>query len=358
MRISEIQIRKNRMQLKEPLKVAFGVVPYSENVLVRVSTDEGITGYGEAAPLAFVTGETCESVIAALEMFKRTLTGMDSLNLEGIHAAMDGACSGNTSAKCAIDLAMYDIWGKASGLPVYRLLGGADGKVINDITIGIGRPEKMAEKAKHHVENGYGILKIKAGLNVEEDIRAVRMIREAVGEKVRLRVDANQGYDVAAALKALEGFVQYRVESVEQCLPAWDIEGAAYLRKKAPAIDLMLDESIHSPYDAARACRMGAADILNIKLMKCGGLYPALKIQAIAESFGKKCMVGCMMESRLSITAGLSLASAKNNIPDADCDSFAECTGEISVEGGFEFKGQEFCLENKPGLGVEVEELF
>ncbi len=186
---------------------------------------------------------------------------------------MDQTIAGNTAVKCAVDLALYDLYGKMCAQPVYKILGGSNGKVVNDITIGIGIPEQMAEKARELAErDGYRILKIKAGRNVEEDICALTLIRQAVGKKVRLRVDANQGYSVCTAQKALKAFAELGVEAVEQCLPAWDLDGAAFLRRKVEGIGLMLDESIHSPVDAARACKAGAADILNIKLMKCGSL--------------------------------------------------------------------------------------
>ena len=205
-------------------------------------------------------------------------------------------------------------------------------------------------------DKGYRVLKVKVGADVNDDIRALTLIREAVGPDVRLRVDANQGYDVPTALKALNAFAALGVESVEQCLPAWNMEGAAYLRRKAPAIHLMLDESIHGPVDAARACRMDAADILNIKLMKCGGLYPAEQINAIAQANGLTCMAGCMMETKLSITAGLSFVAAKKNVMDADLDSFMEYVGgETHFPGGFTHKGSDFVLCDAPGFGLDID---
>ena len=179
----------------------------------------------------------------------------------------------------------------------------------------------------------------------------MKLIREAVGPAVRLRVDANQGYSVSSAVCALEGFKEYGIEAVEQCLPHWDMEGSAYIRKKTGGIQIMLDESIHEPVDAARACRLEAADILNIKLMKCGGLYPAAKINAIAEANGVTCMVGYMLETKLAITAGLSLVAAKKNVTEADCDSFLYYK-ENPVEGGFIQDKDTFTLLDEPGFGI------
>ena len=356
MKITDIQYEKVKIQLTEPFRVTFATIWYSENLLVKVSTDEGIEGYGEAAPMPFVTGETTDGVIAVIEALKPGLIGENPLHIERIHDIMNGVFHANGSAKCAIDLAMYDIAGKKAGLPVYELLGGYSDKVQNDITISIGVPERMAEEAVKHVkEDGFHILKVKCGLNVKDDIRAMTLIRQAVGPDIRLRVDANQGYDIADAVYAMEEFKKLGVEAVEQCLPAWNFDGAAEVRRRVRGIRVMLDESIHDPYDAARACKYGCADTLNIKLMKCGGLYPAMQINAIAEGAGVNCMVGCMLETKLATTAGVSLVAAKKNITEADCDSFMFYEDEqTGMKGGFERNGDVFTLLNKPGFGLDI----
>ena len=356
MKITDIKIEKVHIPLLGPIKITFATLTYAENVLIKVSTDEGLVGYGEAAPIPFVTGETVDSAIAAIRALTPGLIGMDPLDIEKIHAVMDKAFYGNGSAKCAIDLAMYDLAGKKAGLPVYKLLGGYSNEVQNDITVSISSPEEMAETAKNYVEEkGFHILKVKAGICVEDDIRAMKLIREAVGPSIRLRVDANQGYDVNDAVYAMEEFKKLGVEAVEQCLPVWDFEGAAYVRSKARGIRVMLDESIHEPTDAARACRNGCADTLNIKLMKCGGLYPATKINAIAEAFGVNCMVGCMLETKLATTAGVSLVASKKNITEADCDSFLFYEDEnTGMKGGFTRDSDRFTLLDKPGFGLDI----
>lgn len=354
MKITGMKIEKVQIPLKEPVKAAFATVSYLESVLIQVTTDEGFVGYGEAAPFAPVTGETVDGVIAVLDLFRQGLAGMNPMDIEAVHVMMDSLITGNGAAKCAVDLAMYDLMGKSLGQPVYKLLGGYSNVVLNDITIGISTPTAMAAEARRLVEeDGYHILKIKAGINYRDDIRTMKLIRQAVGPDIRLRVDANQGYSVSSAVCALEGFREYGIEAVEQCLPHWDMEGSAYIRSKVNGIQIMLDESIHEPVDAARACRLGAADIFNIKLMKCGGLYPAANINAVAEANGVTCMVGCMLETKLAITAGLSLVAAKKNVTEADCDSFLYYR-ENPVEGGFVQNNDTFTLSDEPGLGVTL----
>lgn len=356
MKITDIKIEKLTIPLKKPFKIAFSVQDHSDNVIIKVITDEGIAGYGEAAPFAPVIGDTFETAALALKMFRTGLIGMDPLDIEAVHAMMDSLMVGNTSAKAAVDIALYDIKGKVMGQPLYKVLGGYRRSVQTDITIGIDTPENMADEARGRVErDGFRILKIKAGIDPRDDVRALALIREAVGPQVRLRVDANQGYCAADAVKTLRAFEETGVEAVEQCLPYWDIDGAAFVRQKVGGIKIMLDETIHSPKDAAMACKKDAADILNIKLMKCGGLYRAEQINAVAEANGVTCMVGCMLETKIAITAGASLAAAKKNITEADCDSFMYCVDpENGMSGGFQRDGDVFTLLDKPGLGLDI----
>ena len=338
MKITNIVWEKIHIDLQEPFKVAFAEIGYAENVLIKVTTDNGLVGYGEAAPFAPVTGETADSVIAVLELLKPGLIGMDPFCIEKIHAMMDHVIYGNGSAKCAVDLAMYDLMGKACGQPVYKLLGAYQDVVQN------------------YVHNkGFHILKIKAGIDPDQDIRALNLIRQKVGPSIRLRVDANQGYDISRALYAIEGFKKVGVEAVEQCLPYWDHASMAELRRKVVGMQLMLDESVHDPKDAAALVRSGCADVLNIKLMKCGGLLPGMKISDIAEANGVTCMVGCMLETKLAITAGVSLVAAKKNITEADCDSFMFYKdSETGMTGGFERENDRFILLDKPGFGLDI----
>lgn len=356
MKIKDVVIETVKIELTEPFRVAFAEINYTENILIKIVTDEGYEGYGEAAPFAPVTGETLDGSLSMLKTFREGLIGMDPMDIERIHAMMDRLAHGNGSAKCAVDIALHDIKGKVMGQPLYKILGGWQEVVQNDITIGIGEPEAMIDAARRHVEqDGYRILKIKAGIDPDQDIAVMQGIRDAVGPKIRIRVDANQGYNLSRAMYAIEGFKKAGVEAVEQCLPDWDMEGAAELHSKVSGIQLMLDESLHTPHDAARAARLGAADILNIKLMKCGGLYRGGQISTIAENFGMTCMVGCMLETKIAITAGLSLVASRRNITEADCDSFLYYKdADTGMPGGFARKNDLFTLSDKPGLGLDI----
>ena len=356
MKVTSIEHKVLRVPLLEPFKIALREIAFTEVVIVRAHTDTGLVGYGEAAPEPCVTGETIDTVVAALEILEPAVEGLDPFAIERAHRAMDRALVGNPAAKCAIDLALYDLMGKAAGLPVWRLLGGDDPRVQTDMTVGIADPAHMAESARRYAEeDGFRIIKMKVGIDPRADERAVAAVAGAIEGKAALRVDGNQGYSRAVAARMLKVFAAHGVEEAEQLLPAGDLAGSAWLRDHSEGVSLMLDEAIHSPTDALRACALDAADKINIKLMKCGGLFPALAIDAVAAAAGVDCMVGCMLETPIAISAGLALAAARANIPDTDCDSFRYYDASlVPVRGAFAEEGDLVVLSEEPGLGVSV----
>ncbi|QTD42756.1 mandelate racemase/muconate lactonizing enzyme family protein [Sporosarcina sp. Te-1] len=353
MKITNIKIETLKLELLKPLTVALGTIEHVETLLVQIETDEGITGIGEGSPFEFVTGETLETSIKLAKQFKDLLIGENPLQIEKIHTIMDKTIVGNTATKAAFDIALHDLMGKKMNAPLYQLLGGHSNSFMTDVTIGIDTPEIMAKEAKERVDSGFSILKVKAGVNAEQDIEAMQLIREAVGDRIRIRMDANQGWTVPEAIRVLNAMEPLRIEAVEQPLPYWNIEGHAYIRNKVMT-PIMADESVHSPQDALKIVKQDAADILNIKLMKSAGLYKAAQINHIAEAAGLTCMVGCMLESKIGITAGASLVAAKKNILDADLDSFLYIK-DTGIQGGISIHNGVMTLPEKPGLGIELE---
>jgi len=353
--IKDVSFEKIRIPLKKTFRIAFGEYDEVENVLVKIVTDNGIVGYGEAAPFSPVTGETVDGVISVLRIFRSGLIGMDPMDIDGAHAMMDKLFAHNGAAKCGIDIALYDILGKHMQMPLYRVLGGGCGQVHGDITVGINPPEIMVEEAKQRYSEGFDIIKVKIGIDPDQDVRVLTMIRQALGDGLRLRVDANQGYTPGTAVDVIHKLRAIGVESIEQCLPEWNMEGMAFIRSQACGMKIMLDESVHNVHDAFKAGKLQAADQINIKLMKCGGLFPALKINSVAEAAGMECMVGCMLESRLAIAAGLALVASQKNVTEADCDSFLYFKEPgAGIFGGFTNTGGQFKLSDKPGLGIEL----
>lgn len=359
MHITSMEYRTLRVPLYEPFRIALHEVTYTEVAVVRLTTDEGLVGYGEAAPEPRVTGETLGTITAVLDYLAPAVVLLDPFAIEEVHRAMGRLVVGNTAARCAVDLACYDLMGKATGMPVWRLLGGSDPHVKSDITVSIDEPTRMAAAARCRVDERFRIIKMKAGIDPASDECAVAAVAQAIDGRAELRVDANQGYDRVTAARMLPVFAEHGVRELEQPLPADDLEGMAWLRDRAGGVAIMLDEAVHAPSDAARACRIGAADTINIKLMKCGGLYPALAINAVAEANGVSCMVGCMLETPIGISAGLSLAAARANIADTDCDSHRYYPADgIPFAGSFTDEGDMVVLSEEPGLGVDAGALF
>lgn len=354
MKILDILTKKVNFQRRKVFKIALDAGSnISQRVYLKIVTDEGIYGLGEATPYPPVTAETIDGVIAAVEFMKPNLLGADPTDIANIHAIMDRAILRNTSAKAAIDIACYDIMGKKAGMPVHKMIGATESVLQTDITIGIDTVENMVKEAQDRIKEGFRILKIKCGIEPEKDIEVIKQIRAAVGEEIDLRIDANQGYDIKTALYVLGEMKKYNLTEAEQPLPYWDIHGMAEVSKASP-IPIMADESVHTPEQAEIACQHDACKIVNIKLMKCGGIYPALQIADIAKKYGKPCLVGCFSESKLAISAAAAVVLAKDNVESADLDSFFSFTNpEVGVCGGFTVDKDVITMSEKPGYGFD-----
>lgn len=354
MKISGIKAEKVKLELFVPFVTAVMSRTFQYTVLIKVDTDMGVFGVGEAVPTRHITAETVDSVLIVVDELREKLVGMDPLNIEAIHSAMDTHIAANTSAKAAIDIALYDIKGKVMNVPLYQVLGGFNTSVETDVTLSIQKPEQLAEAAKKEVARGFHILKIKIGLDPAADIEGIRLVREAVGDKVKIKVDANQGYSCAEAIRVIEELKKYGVISIEQPRLNWDVDGMAYVREKT-GFTIIADEGVFSPVDAVRHVKRDACDMMNIKLMKCGGIFKAEKINTICEAAGLRCMVGCMVESRVAITAGAHFTASKRNVVDADLDGFILTKELPYVSGGFTAEGGVITLLDKPGLGLDID---
>ena len=285
--------------------------------------------------------------------YREMLLGKNPLAIGHIHALMDGKYIHNTAIKAAIDIACYDIAAKKMGVPLYQFLGGCQNVIESDVTIGIGTPEHMTEKAVEWVEKGFNILKIKLGEDIETDLERMKSIRQAVGDKVILRIDANQGWSVKDTIRISKDLELLGVDLIEQPIVHWDLDGLEEI-KRAVNIPIAADESCQLPMDAAKLAKLRAVDGMNIKLMKCGGIYNAIKINAIAEASNMFCMIGCMGESSIAISAGMHVAAALANIKKIDLD-VPFYTNSDWIYGGFTHEGGVCTLSDEPGLGITVE---
>ena len=353
MLIQDIQIGRISLPLRHPFKTALRTVDAIEDVVVRVVADTGEVGYGEAPPTAVITGDTIGSIECAIRDFIRpALLGMEVEDLDGIMGRLHSCIQKNTSAKAAVDMAVYDLYGKRFGAPLYQLLGGARKSFETDITISVNPIEEMVRDSLEAVERGYRILKVKVGKEGAKDVERIAAVREAVGPQIRIRVDANQGWTAKEAVPIISAMEDrgLDIELVEQPVSAHDIDGMAAITRQVRT-PILADESVFSPADAVDIIRRGAADLINIKLMKTGGIWQALKICDVAEIYGVECMIGCMLESRLSVAAAAHLAAGRSVITRCDLDGPSLCAAD-PYTGGPVFDGPRIIMSGDPGIGV------
>ena len=355
MKITKVKLGLLDIPLHKPFKTALRTVEEVSEVIVCMETDKGLVGFGEAPPTAKITGDTQESIIAAIENhLAPAIVGRDCTELNLLLDGVQNAIAGNSSAKAAVDIALHDLWGKAIGLSVHKLFGGGKEEIMTDMTISVDEPKIMAEDAKKAVAQGYRTLKVKVGMDGELDITRLCSIRKSVGQDVQIRIDANQGWTPGEAVRTLkqmeaEGLA---IEFCEQPTKADDIAALRYVRERVTT-PIMADESVHSARDALAVMQQGAADLINIKLMKAGGLREARHICDLAELFGVECMIGCMLEGKASAAAAAHLAASHPIITKIDLDGpllFAQ----DPMDGGASFIGPEITLDGEPGFGIKT----
>lgn len=333
-----------------------------DHVLVRVETDDGVVGVGEAQADIGFFGETQEEVQAAVQDYLGPqLVGKDPFDREYLFTLID--YRGNSCARAGIDLAVHDLIGKALGVPIGVLIGGPHkSRVPVSIEIAGGAPRAMAEECMRFVAKGVRAFKPKIGSDPDRDAERLRAIREAVGPDVSIRADANQGYNTKEAIRLcrLAEKFDLRLELLEQPVAAWDLQGMAAVRR-AVDVPIEADESCYTVQDAMQIVRHEAADVLNIKLSKAGGLYAAKKIAAIAEAAGLRCVLGTAFGLGLEIAAKLHLAASTMGVVDP-----VEFT-ELGLHANFltpphqtalSLPLRDGCLPvpEGPGLGVELDE--
>jgi L-alanine-DL-glutamate epimerase-like enolase superfamily enzyme len=356
LKVNDVEIFAFDVPLREPFRIAIGTMTAANDVLVRIHTDGGIVGIGEACPFPPITGETQQTNLAMAVSIRDIVRGKDPLAIEGILAEIGPMVHSNPSIVAAYDMALFDILGKVAGLPLFRLLGGSNPSFETDITVGLDAPERMAERAKAFVGQGYKVIKVKVGQDPDLDVARMQAVRSAVGEETSLRIDANQGWTVPQAVSALRRMERFRIQFCEQPVAAWDVSGLRAVREGSP-IAVMADEAVYLPADAIKLVKADACDHFNIKLMKAGGLMNGLKIAHVAEAANIRCMVGCMLESKVALTAAAHLVASERAITFADLDGNSEHTVDPVVDGMTVSKGV-ITLPEKPGLGCDVDSAF
>lgn len=357
--IQTIEIYKLHIPLKEPFVISLGPINEVQNIIVVIHTSVGLTGWGECSPYMTINGESIDTCFIVGQYFAKALKGQNALDLEECSRIMDGIIYANTSIKSAFDLALHDIAAQAAGLPLYRFLGGQKNKVIHtDMTVSIGTPEKMKEDAIRFKTQGFPAIKVKVGQSKEKDVARIKAIREGIGDDIRLRIDANQGWPTASeAIDILNALAPYNIEHCEEPIPRWQFMELSKVSEASP-IPIMADESCGDDHDAERLIKLNACKMLNIKLGKSSGILRAKKIVQLASGAGLHLQIGGFMESRLGMTAAAHFALLHDAIVHYDLDTplmFAK----DPVEGGMVY-GKQGVVEvpEVAGLGARVKEEY
>lgn len=355
MNIQKIEIFSVRFPLKVPFIVSYHRYNDMPSVIVKMTTACGLVGYGEAVADEHVTGESAESTVSVLRhLLAPLLIGKNPMHLEHIHDEMDRAIRGVPAAKAALDIACHDVIGKKLNQPIYEWIGGRyhESFPVTHV-LSIGEPNHMAQEALEQMKRGYTAVKMKVGVDVQTDVARVKAVREAVGNDVPIRVDVNQGWiNAANTVQAMRLLEPYGIDWVEQPVKADDFEGMLEVKQKI-SVPLMMDEGLKDIHDMRRLTMMQAAHKANIKLMKCGGIYPAKKLVHMAEMSGIECQIGSMVESSIASSAGFHVAFSSKIVKTVELTGplrFGKDVGNLSYDLPI------ISLNDRPGLGIDVDE--
>ena len=358
--IADVRVILADIPVRRPHTMSFTTLEAVNFTFVRIETAGGLVGWGEAACLGGPTWseESAESVAATIERYIAPwLRGRDAAGIEALRQEMARRLQGNPFARAAVEMALWDLNGRALGVPVHRLLGGAvRDRVPLSWSLAVASPAEEVEEARERVARGHRIFKIKtAARPLGEDVERVRRIRAAVGPDISLRVDANQGWDRPTALRAVRALEPYGLDFVEQPLARWDLDGMAWLGRRS-AVPIMADESCFSPQDAFQIARRGGVSILGLKVTKSAGLLGTMAIARIAEASGLGCYVGCMIETSLGTAAYLQVALAAAPVLWG-CELFGPLLlrGDVTRDPVRYADGAILAVDG-PGFGVEMDE--
>jgi len=357
-RIVDLRTTVVRVPLHTPFVTALRRTEFAETLVVELTDTDGVSGWGEAPQVWKVTGDSIEASRAALEGPLRDVLIGAPVEPRETAPLIQGAVVANRAAKMAADIALHDLAARNTGRTLAEHLaefvGGActKGPVTTDMTLSAGEPDALAAAAAARTADGFTTLKVKVGTDAATDAARVRAVHAAAGPDVVLRLDANQGWDAHGAVKVLTELADagIEIEFVEQPVPRRDLEGLAHVRRHQPT-PVLADESVFDLDDLVDVIRYAAADSVNVKLAKCGGLTPALELLEVAGRHGMGRLVGCMMESHLGIGAGAALVSALGlpGTQDLDAGWWARRSPYV---GGVVYDGPRIELPDQPGLGI------
>lgn len=351
MPISEVSAEVATAALHTPFVTALRTTSQVETVLVRIVDSDGAVGRGEGPQTWRITGDNLAGVAACVNgPLREALLHRDPDDLNALLDSVDDAVVANFAAKAAVDVALHDLAAQRLGVSLTRLLGGAGASVATDVTLAAGESDAMADAARQRVAEGFTTLKIKVGVDPDGDLRRLQAVRKAAGPEVTLRLDANQGWNRKQAVRIIRGLEDsgMDVELVEQPTHARNLDDLAYVTSRVDT-PILADESVHGPQDLTRVISSGAADAVNVKLAKCGGLRAGRTMLSTARQHGLDTAVGSMMEGRIGVAAAASLAAAQGTTLTADLDAawwLQDGDDALSYDRGI------LTLQQEPGLSA------
>ncbi len=349
MKITHVSYERLELTLSEPYTIAYETISKTTNFILSLETDGKVTGYGCAAPDLLVTGETAEQVELALrDVIIPFLKGKDPFTYVYILVALKELLDFRSATLAMVDMALHDLISRKAEVPLFKFLGGYQSRIATSITIGILPSEETLARATEFIKQGFFILKIKGGSNLQEDIEKMLKLREKFPD-VSLRFDGNQGYSVEEAVTFVKETAQVGIEIFEQPIQH-DLEERLGEITGRVHIPVMADESLKTLADAFRLAQNESVDMVNIKLMKVGGILEGMHINSVAKSAGLETMVGCNDECALGIAAGLHFALSRPNIKYADLDGHFDIVKD-PFEGLFLLEKGVLYPTQSPGLG-------
>ena len=349
MKINRVELTVLSIEMHEPYSVAYSDFTHADNIFIRLDSDR-FSGWGCIAPDPDVTGETIPEIYEkASSLLPELLTGEDYLRRALLMRRLKRRTPGLYSLWAGVDTALWDLLGKKAGIPVWKIIGGYREKIRSSITIGICSLEKTMTTINRYTDEGWEIIKLKGGLDVDDDIARLKRIRKDYGRRLKIRFDANQGYTPGQALYFIEQTKDLHIELLEQPTMKSRPDLLGVVTRKSP-IPVMADESMISLFDAFHLVKNGLADLMNIKLMKAGGITEAIQVDAVARAAGVEVMVGCMDEAALGVAAGLHFALSRPNIRFADLDGHIDLINDPS-SGAVRYHNGYLYPAAGPGFG-------
>ena len=353
--IKDISYRKLELPMVKPFKIALGATNSYEGYLVSVTTDDGITGYGEATSTPFITGDTMGSIEYELKFFSEALKGKEE-SPEQLNELMKSLIKSSKASRNAVDCAVWDIIGKRAKTNVRKLLGDYRKKISTSYTVDLVEPKLARKQAEELLSHGIEVFKIKMGSGIGQDLERAKVVRDVIGMERMVYVDFNQAYTPRKTIEISKKLAPLNIEFLEQPVPMHDIRGLKFARQRSD-IPIFADEAIFTTDDVLNVLENEAADGINIKLMKSGGITEAMKMASIAEAYRAPVMIGCMVETRLANTAGLDVALSRSAVKYSDLDGYSSIIEDIASEAITLSKG-EVSGPDVPGVGFSLKEAY